>query len=256
MGEISDIAIADLLYLLALRRQSGKLAVTSNGEEVSLYLNKGQLIFVSSSNASLRLGRLLTKMGFIDGERLQEALQSQEKGSRNQPLGQVLLKGGYISEAQLAECIEEQCIEVLARIISAQEGIFVFYPNAPAPPGTELVPLNADRILLDASRRTDELVLLRELVPNERAPLELTETVDEIADLLSDAEVVIAAALKPGSASLADLCELGVMDELTLWRTLISMRERGLVIVGLNAQSDRRPSLSSFALTGPLDATV
>ena len=39
MGELSDIGVADLLYLLALRRQTGKLAVGANGDEVSLYLD-------------------------------------------------------------------------------------------------------------------------------------------------------------------------------------------------------------------------
>jgi hypothetical protein len=73
MGELRDIGVADLLYLLALRRQTGRLAVSSNGEEVSLYLERGQLVLVTSSNAGLRLGRMLIRLGIVDSDRLREA---------------------------------------------------------------------------------------------------------------------------------------------------------------------------------------
>ena len=74
MGELSDIGVADLIYLLAIHRQTGKLTISANGDEVYLYLDDGQLILITSSNQSVRLGRLLIRLGILDADRLRDAL--------------------------------------------------------------------------------------------------------------------------------------------------------------------------------------
>ena len=242
MGELRDIGVADLLYLLALRRQSGRLAVSSNGEEVSLYLERGQLILVTSSNASLRLGRMLIRLGFLDDDRLREVLQIQEHHCQGQPLGRVLLDYDFISESQLSACVEEQCIEILSRVISASDGIFVYHRGTAASAGTMIIPLNADRIVLDATRRSDELSTMRSLLPSENAPLMLSETINDVAEYLSDHEVFLAASLQAGAVSIHDVSNLGLMEELELWRTVLSLRERGHIIV--SAPDDAKGSRS------------
>jgi len=59
MGEINDIGVADLLYLLALRQQSGRLSVVANGDEVSLYIEHGKMVLVTSSVAGSMTEMLL-----------------------------------------------------------------------------------------------------------------------------------------------------------------------------------------------------
>jgi hypothetical protein len=229
MGELSDIGVADLLYLLALRRQTGKLAVSSGGEEVSLYLDRGQLILVTSTNPKLRLGRMLVSLGTLDSSLLKEALQLQEQRSRGLPLGRLLLQYGYISERQLSECVEEQCVQILSRVIAAEQGVFVFYLDATVPQGTEIVPLNADRIVLESTRRTDEVVRLRMAIPGGDSPILLNSTIDQMADTLTDQEVDIAAAIHSGAFTVGDIRASTGFDEITLLRTLLDMRQRGLI---------------------------
>ena len=232
MGELSDIGVADLLYLLAVRRQTGKLTINANADEVNLYLEDGQLLLVTSSNLALRLGRTLLRLGMIDAPQLQEVLQEQETVGRARPLGHILLGRGWVSAEQLARCVEEQCIEALARVIAADRGIFIYSGGVKAPRQTEVVPLNADRILLEATKRTDELGTLRSLLPAPTASLVVSDRINEIADSLSDGEVLIVATLLSGAGSLAELTEKASLDEITLWRTVISMRERGLLLAG------------------------
>lgn len=232
MGELSDIGVADLLYLLALRRQTGKLAISANGDEVNLYLDRGQLILVTSSNMALRLGRMLVRMNVLDPERLREALQLQERSGGGQPLGRILLDHGYITEEHLSACVEEQCVAILARVIAADRGIFVYHRGTAVPPNTEVVPLNSDRIVLEATQRTDELLTLRDALPDDNAPLMLSTAVDDVADTLTDAEIFVAAALQAGASSLLELTSRLGMEDVALWRTVVSMRDRGLIVAG------------------------
>lgn len=249
MGELSDIGVSDLLYLLALRRQTGKLAISANGDEVNLFLDNGQLVVVTSSNMALRLGRMLVRMGFLQPGKLREALQVQEHLTHSQPLGSILIQNGYVSEAQLTRCVEEQCIEILSRVIAAQQGIFVYHAGATVSAQTEIVPLNADHIVIEATRRTDELSTLRGLIPNEDAPLMLASRADFATDSLSDSEVFVVATLQAGASSLRELASRLAMDEVALWRTIIGMRERGLLVTGDMTVSgaDRSPNAGLLA---------
>lgn len=241
MGELSDIGVADLLYLLALRRQTGKLSISTQGDEATLFLDRGQLSFVSSTNMGLRLGRMLIRLGFIDVDQLRTALKEQEATGRGRGLGTILIERGLITESELARCVEEQCVEIMARVIAAEHGMFIFQQCETLPKRNEYVPLNSDRIVLEATHRTDELMTLRSLLPDTEAPLMLSPKIDEMTDSLSEAEVFVAASLQAGAASLSEIASSVVMEELTLWRTVIALRERGLLLIGANEIGHTQP---------------
>ena len=232
MGELSDVGVADLLYLLGLRRHTGKLTITANGEEVQLYLDDGAPVLVTSSNLALRLGRTLLRLGLLTADQLQEALQEQEVVGHGRPLGSILIARDWITPDDLGRCVEEQCIEALARVVAAENGSFLFTGGVATPPRAEIIQLNADRILMEAMRRTDELATMRGLLPASSAPLTLGPAIDQVADQLSDSEVLVAATLVSGASSLGELADQVAMDQLALWRTVISMRERGLLVAG------------------------
>jgi hypothetical protein len=249
MGELSDIGVADLLYLLALRRQTGKLSISTQGDEATLFLDKGQLSFVSSNNMGFRLGRMLIRLGYLDVDQLRIALKEQEAAGRGQGLGTILLARGWISEDELARCVEEQCVEILARVIAADRGMFIFQRSETLPKRNENVPLNSDRIVLEATRRTDELMTLRSLLPDPETPLMLSPKIDELSDSLSEAEVFVAASLQAGAASLAEIASSVVMEEITLWRSIIGLRERGLLLMGASDIGSALPHEPSLPVT-------
>jgi hypothetical protein len=232
MGELNDIGVADLLYLLALRQKTGRLSVVANGEEVTLAIDQGRMVHVTSSNMTLRLGKMLVRLEFLTSDRLRDALRRQEQMGGSRPLGSILIDGGYITESQLHQCVEEQCIEILSRVISADSGIFVFHADARIAARTEIVDLNSDRILLEATRRTDEMTALRERLPDDQAPLMLSANIDHDADTMNDTEIIVASALFGVTASMRDLGERVPIDDLTLWQTVIAMRDRGWIVAG------------------------
>ena len=248
MGELSDIGVADLLYLLALRQQTGKLSVNANGDEVGLFIEQGRMILVTSSNMSLRLGKMLVRLEILTNERLRDALRHQEQSGRGRPLGTLLIEAGFITEQQLHRCVEEQCIEVLARVIAAEAGIFVFHRDARVAPKTEIVPLNSDRILLEATRRTDEMTELMSRLPDQDAPLMLAETVEQDAHLLVDNEIAVASELYGKASCLRELGDQVNIENVALWRTVIRMIEQGWVVSGM-APERPRPSTTTHART-------
>jgi len=229
MGEIRDIGVADLLYLLAIRQQSGRLSIVANGDEVSIFIDRGRMVVVTSSNPALRLGRMLVQLEYLSDQRLRDALHFQEQRGEGRSLGSLLVSEGYITDQQLIHCVEEQCIEVLARIVSAESGVFVFHMGEKASLRTEFIQLNSDRILLEATRRTDALTALKEALPDAMVPLTVTEMVDRYADVLTDMEVQITSVLFATPTNLRDLEMTIPGPDVDIWRAIVGLRERGIV---------------------------
>mgnify|MGYP001796920600 CR=1 FL=1 len=64
------------------------------------------------------------------------------------------MREGAISRADLASGVEEQAIEVLARIIDSPTATFVHVTNDPLPAEIEIVPLETDRVFRAAAIRS------------------------------------------------------------------------------------------------------
>ena len=86
--------------------------------------------------------------------------------------------------------------------------------------------------MLEAIRRTDELATFGELLPPYNAPLVLCSWIDAAAPNLADEEVLVAAALQTTAGSLGELLDQLALDKLSVCRTVVAMRERGLILVG------------------------
>ena len=240
MGEISDIGAADLLYLLGLKQQSGRLSISANGDEVVVSLTRGRLSSIASSDPSLRLGRMLVRFGYLTPDGLRRVLQTQEQSSGG-PLGKVLLDQGLLNQDQLTHSIEEQCIEILSKVIAAEVGVFVFTPGEVTTQANES-PLNADRIMLEATRRTDELLKLQSLIPDAETLLTIGPDLDALADTLTDAEVFIAATLQTSPATFHEIANRLSMEPSALWSTIVAMRRRSLLVEAKPSQASVRPA--------------
>jgi uncharacterized membrane protein len=236
MGETLDIGVADLLSVLARRRQTGRLAINADGDEIFLYLKYGSVIGVSSSNHSLRLGRILLRLGLIDNSRLDAAMRVQEMSSPPQPLGEILVKSGWVNSDDLGRAAEEQCTEALARVVIADNGTFMFSHDAPLPVQQGLVSLNTMGIVLEASRRADELTTLRRVLPAFDVPLSVSRL--GMTNELTEAEREIINELRQAKRTLGELSKKISLDEVSLWRALVSLRERGMVV----AEGDQAPT--------------
>jgi hypothetical protein len=230
IGELTDFGVPDLIDVLARRERTGRLTVKAGGQEVYLYFDRGRLVLVTSSDLTLRLGRMLVRQGLLDTPHLLEVLHAQAEGGNTKPIGALLIERHWITEADLARCVEDQAIEVVARAINDEAGIFVFdagvTPSAPVDGG----PLEPDVLLRAAHERTDALRMLRKQLPEASTPFTLVSPVE--SDMLNDLaspEAMVINALRTGAKTLPELSVHMALDELTLGVAVLSLIERGLI---------------------------
>ena len=124
-GSLNTCSVADLFYLIALRKQSGCLVIKSDTQTITSFFNKGCLFHLQSDGIAVpRLGAAFLKGGFITDSQLEDALD-RSKRTRYR-LGYILLNAGFVNQEQLKGHIKLQIEEGLQRLFSWQNGRFSF----------------------------------------------------------------------------------------------------------------------------------
>lgn len=230
IGELTDIGVPDLIDVFTRRERTGRLTVKAGGQEVYLYFDAGRLVLVTSSDLTLRLGRMLVRQGLLNTPRLLEALLAQAEAGGTKPIGALLVERGWITESDLARCVEDQAIEVVARAIDDQPGIFVFDPGVTPASLVDGVPLEPDILLRAARERIEALRMLRKQLPESDTPFVLSGTVVAVdLDDLASPEAMVIDALRTGAKTLPELSVHMALDELTLGVAVLTLMERGLI---------------------------
>ena len=262
MGDLADLDVGSLLQMFGSRRASGRLRIAAAGDEVGMYLQEGRLVVASSARLPLRLGRVFQRRGMLSTSQLHVALRQQETEGRTRSLGHVLIDRGWVTPAQLASCVEEQGISALTRVLAVDQGTFVFDPGVPLPAGIDSGRLNTERLLLEATRRVDEMFELRNRLPPLYAPLTLSCQTTPSVEPVNVQEERVVGALLAGAGSLAELLDLLPIEERILLRTVLDLMHAGLVVghseaLGVNGEvsstSSQSGSVADRLLQTPME---
>jgi hypothetical protein len=230
IGELTDIGVPDLIAIFSRRQRTGRLTIKAGGQEVFIYFDGGRLVMVSSTDLTLRLGRMLVRQGLLDAQRLLEALHAQAESRGAKPIGALIVERGWVTEADLTRCVEDQSVEVMARVINDQTGLFIFDSGVTSPTSIDAIPLEPMELLRAARERVDALKLLRQQLPDPGTQFILSHhAADTMVDDLASPEAMVVHALRTGAKTLPELSLQMALDELTLCVTVIGLRERGII---------------------------
>ena len=220
------------LEALGLHWRSGRLLAIAGETAFGVHLDAGRVILATSTQRSLRLGHLLLQLGAIRPSYLDEILHGGRVLDRAQALGRMLVREGAVTRADLATGVEEQCVEVLARMMETPSAVFLHVVDEALPRGIEIVPLETDRLLRAAAIRADHraaIRAMRRLLPDSDAVLTSLAPAAGLARSLSAAELAVAVSIERGVNQLSDLCSSLDLDPLDVKRALIGLMERGIV---------------------------
>jgi hypothetical protein len=256
MGEMTDVGVADLLSVLARRGLSGRLNITAEGEEVAVVLNGGKVTQITSSNQSFRLGRILLRLGVLSEADLNDAVREQAELVNARPLGQILTARGMATQADLARAAEEQATDALAYVFGKRSGTFFFTGAEDGKTRPGLVELHAEGIVLEASRRADEIEALWKIAPPPDAMLKLNRSQMPLGNTLLDSELRLTRVLAIEEVRTAELITQTVDDARSVLRALVSLIDRGIVEVVSGAGVRENPPSQELLVTPRTPAEI
>jgi Domain of unknown function (DUF4388)/Tetratricopeptide repeat len=167
-GPLRELGIHDVFQLLDLSRKTGALSVVSalRDNQGMVFFDGGAVVFASIRSNPHRLGDMLVRGGKISEADLARARAGQEKGDTRR-LGEIMLEQGTITSKELERSVRLHIEEVVFELMSWREGYFSFEERAiDDAPGDASVRISTESLLMEGARRIDEWARIEAKVPH------------------------------------------------------------------------------------------
>jgi CheY-like chemotaxis protein len=174
-GDLRVVPIAEVLQLLQNQAHSGVLTVARARGKVDVCFRQGRVDFAVAHNLGeeFLLGRFVVALQLMSKPDLEAFIGARaelKRGAegRRVPLGQQLVKLGYVSEGELRQAITKQTCELVYEILRWNFGQFAFRATRDLPPLAvdAALGLEVDGILMEGFRRVDEWHLIEREIEN------------------------------------------------------------------------------------------
>lgn len=228
-GELDLIGIDTLFQALALRGAEGYLDVQREGQRIVIAVAPSGIRVLRGVGKTRPLGEILLRAGKISQAQLDEMLAEQVTSS--QPLGEIVVERGILPRAVIESALRKQVAEEIHELFSWTGAQFEFQPSSDGkrhpdegPRSTIVLDGNVMSIMLEAARRTDELQQIRTLIPDDQlipALVELPGALDDPGlDRPAVEEIV---PLIDGQRSVEDILQASLHPKFTVLRTLYGL---------------------------------
>lgn len=161
-GDLSRIALPDVLGFVSMVRGTGRLVMRNENLERTMVWKDGEIVFAQSNSPEHSLGLFLLRNGKITQEQYEE---SRQKISPTMRHGKVLVQMGAISPKDLWWGVKNQALEIIYSLFNWDSGRFSFYESTEDLTSEKIVlQLNASTIIMEGVRRIDETARIREKI--------------------------------------------------------------------------------------------
>ncbi len=228
-GTLDDFTLPDIFRFLSSCNKTGSLEVHRSAGDGKVYFRDGEVYCAESGLARDPLGQKLVRRRVITDVQLRQALDRQaESGGR---LGEVLIDMGALSHEQIEGAVRQQMEDAVFDLLRWEAGEFTYQPGVETE--TE-VPLSAsvDNLIMEASRKLEELEEIRTRIPSEHAILAMAPMPpDGAAEINITPDEWRILVLVNGSRTIAEIAESVGVDNFSAMRTFFGLASTGLIEV-------------------------
>jgi hypothetical protein len=224
-GNLKTMLPGDLLQWLSLGQKTGTLVVTNKAVEKKIFFKSGRVISSASNDPREYLGQFLMSHGYLTEPELTKAMEVQRQSGML--LGKILVMIEVIREEELVRLMRLKAEEEIYDIFLWTDGEFHFIDNEL--PRQELIALQVDvtGIIMEGTRRVDEWMRIREIIPNEVVVPVLEKPIPEDVDLEEVQEPVVRAI--DGKRTIADIVLESRSSAFRVSETLCALAREGYV---------------------------
>lgn len=222
-GSLGEIAIVDLLSFFNMFRKSGALHCALEGGNKTLYFQKGEIVFATSSFPEEDIGEILYNLGKFDRDVLQGARQF---SSGVMPLGKALVDQGVITSKDLWAATRSQVETIVYNLFAFQGGAFAFFDTRLEADQVLSLSMNTQNLIMEGLRRVDERAVYMQKVKSLDAIPIATGKVPNDLDSTSQKMLAI---IQCGVGDARELLRRSGAGEFDSLRLLSHLVERGVV---------------------------
>ena len=222
-GLIGSVGVVDLLSFFNMFRNSGLLHFSLAGGSKSLYFQKGEIVYATSTFPEEEIGEVLYSLGKLDRAVLQGARQF---AGSDMPLSKALVEQNLISSKDLWAATRSQVELIVCNLFAFQEGSFAFIDAAFDEALTVRLSMNTQNLIMEGLRRIDERAVYMQKVKSLDAVPTATGKMPNDLDSVSQKMVAL---IQAGVSDVAELLRRSGTGEFDALRLLSHLVERGVV---------------------------
>ncbi len=248
-GSLESFHFASILQLLCSENKTGVVQVKNDLYEIKIIFNQGNIIYAQEMGKKDRFSQTLIKNGIISTEQLKTCIQQAQ--AKKMPLGNYLVKKGYISRETLVQFVSEQVEEILYEPFLWKKGTFEYKSAGFNLDGMVAVNLNVMKIILEGSRRIDEMSLLKKLIPSDQLVFNALAKGGQGSLNLNSNEWRILS-LSDGVRTVREVIEKSGYDEFAVYRLINSLNASGLIAKVEKAPLEKKRGTPIGMMTMPV----
>ena len=164
-GNLASFRIIELMQMLGLQRQTGRLMITRDGEDAEICFRDGAVAFATTNcnGGKTSMEALLRKSCRIEDRSIRHVLQIAEM--TGDPIDRILAQEKLFDIQQFADCLRFHTESAVYKAMAWRQGEFYFEKSSP-PVFANPVKLKVDDLLLEGARRADEWTLIQQKIPS------------------------------------------------------------------------------------------
>ena len=228
-GNLAAFRIVELMQMLALQRQSGRITITRREGEAEIFFKEGAVVFASTTmnGAVGGVEGLFKKSCRVGEDGLQHARRIADM--TGQPLDGVLAQEKILDQRTFGACLKRHTESVVFKSMEWQDGEFIF-DKTPTPVFANPVALKVDDLILEGTRRSDEWVLIQQKIPNFSIVFEpLIGNAEELTRRgLSDMDLKVFA-MVDGRSTVQDIIEKAMLSDFDVAKSMFILLSVNLI---------------------------
>jgi len=236
-GTLDDFSLPDIFRLTSHAKKTGRLDVERRNGSGRVYFREGEVYYAESTKSREPLGQKLIRSGWITEEQLRHAVETSVKTT--QRVGEVLVEQGSAEEAQVEWAVRSQIEDGVFDLLRWDLGAFAWEPDVAIEVEVPLT-VTVENLIIEASRRLDEIAEIRKIIPSAEVVLAMAPKPpagSHQVNITSEEWQVLV--LVDGFRSVADIATHTGADAYQTMRLLFGLMNAGLII---NTEPDARGS--------------
>jgi hypothetical protein len=226
-GTLDDFTLPDVFRLMSFAKKTGRLDVVRSAGAGKVFFRDGEVYFAESSLSKEPLGQKLVRARALTDGQLMKALD--QHAASGERLGTVLIQSGLVTEEQLLAALHQQIEDSIFDLLRWELGEFAWEPGDHRDVEVP-ISVSVENLIMEASRRLDELEVIKRKIPSGTAVLGMAATPPEGAveiNITPDEWRILV--LVDGSRSVNDIAQMVGLDEFGAMRVLYGLVSAGLI---------------------------
>jgi len=228
-GNLRDFSITQLLNLINLAKKSGALYIEGATDLARAYFRDGKLTYAQIGQQDEPLLPLLVEYKKITTAQ-SSLIEGKTHGCSDKEVGLYLVNGGYISQMETFEVLDEAYSRLMRTLFTWKDGFFHFEQSEFPPDDKIPARLSLESLIVEGARKVQELDELKAEIPSLEMALKFVDRPDiDIKQVkLSPEEWQVISYVNPKN-SMQKIAGTLNLNELEIRKVAFALLQAGLV---------------------------